>query len=97
MYGYHHNPKQTQHATGYDYGRGAFTGTNGLHTTGMARSSPAWPAPATGGETMDKITAWLDKPTLASHPSIKNKHVAIGVGVLAVGGLAWYGHSQRWF
>jgi hypothetical protein len=94
MYGYHHNPMQNQHATGYDYGRGAFTGTNGLTVQG---SSPAWPSPDTSGETMDKINAWLDKAPIASYPSVKNKHLAIGGAVLAVGGLAWYGSKHRWF
>ena len=89
-YGMHgHN---AQPATGYDYGSGSFTGSNGL-----AVSSPCWPTPSTSGETMDKIKAWLDKPTVESYPSVKNKHVAIGVSVLALGGLAWYGHNHRWF
>jgi len=92
-YGYHSNPMQTQHATGYDYGRSVFTGTNGLAT----HSSPAWPAPATSGETMDKINAWLDKAPITSYPNVKNKHLAIGAAVLAAGGLAWYGSKHRWF
>jgi len=86
------HPSHVSHRTGYDYGSGSFTGSNGL-----AVSSPCWPTPSTSGETMDKISAWLDKPTLESHPTIKNKHVA-GVGaVLVLGGLAWYGHNHRWF
>jgi hypothetical protein len=96
-YGYHHNPMQAQHApssTGYDYGSGTFTGTNGLVTS----SHPAWPAPATSGETMTKINAWLDKaPMPTSYPKVKNKHLAIGAAVVAAGGLAWYGSKHRWF
>jgi hypothetical protein len=87
----HSNHFAQAHQTGYDYGAPQ-TGTNGLVV-----GSPCWPTPSTSGETLDKLKAWLDKPTLASHPSVKNKHVAIVVGVTAAAGLAWYGHSQRWF
>jgi hypothetical protein len=78
--------------TGYDYGQAAMTGTNGL-----VIGSPVWPTPSSSGETMDKLKAWLDKPTMESYPSVKNKHVAIVVGVSAVAGLAWYGNKHRWF
>ncbi len=85
-YAYGHQPK-----TGH-YPHGNMTGSNGLVV-----GSPCWPTPSTSGETMDKIKAWLDKPTLESHPSVKNKHVAIVTGVAAVAGLAYYGHKHRWF
>lgn len=87
-------PNFAQAKTGYDYGGGGqhFTGTDGLVV-----GSPVWPTPYASGETTDKIKAWLDKPTIESYPSIKNKHVAIVVGVSAIAGLAWYGSKHRWF
>jgi hypothetical protein len=79
---------------GYDYsGQSVMTGTNGI----VVGRSPVWPTPSTSGETMDKLKAWLDKPTMESHPTVKNKHVAIVVGVSAIAGLAWYGSKHRWF
>lgn len=56
--------------------------------------SACWPTTTTGNETLDKIKVWLDKPTLASHPVVKNKHVV--VGVVAVVGLGLLAHHNHW-
>lgn len=72
---------------------GSRTGSNGLVV-----GSACWPTPSTGLDT-EKFKAWLDKPTFSDDPNaaIKNKHVAGGVALLGLVGLAWYGHKHRWF
>lgn len=53
------------------------------------------PWPTVGGETMDKIKAWLDKPTFpTAQPGsftakVQNKHLAYGAGAALVLGLAY--------
>lgn len=53
------------------------------------------PWPKTGGETVDKIKAWLDKPTFPSSSpdstlaKVRNKHLAMGAGAALLLGLAY--------
>lgn len=76
----------------YDY----MTNQHRTGTNGLSVASPCWPTPSTGAD-MSSITKWLDEPVMESHPTFKKKHAAIGVGVVAVLGLAYYGHKHRWF
>lgn len=46
--------------------------------------------PSTGGA-LDDLKAWLDKRSVANIP---NKYLVAGA---ALAGLAYYGHTQRWF
>lgn len=46
--------------------------------------------PQTGGG-LDSVKEWLDKESIGD---IKNKWLVAGV---ALAGLAYYGHTQRWF
>jgi hypothetical protein len=73
----------------YDYSTLQPVRSSGHEMVGSA----CWPT-TTSGETMDKIKAWLNKPTLASHPTIKNWHV--GVGVAAVVGVGLLARHNRW-
>jgi hypothetical protein len=61
----------------------------------LTRGSEAWPAPSTGLD-MAGVKTWLEEP-ISAGSSIKKKHVAIGAGVLALVGVAYYGHNHRWF
>ena len=82
----------------YDYSTLQPVRSSGHEMVGSA----CWPTTTSGetmdkiksGETMDKIKAWLNKPTLASHPTIKNWHV--GVGVAAVVGVGLLARHNRW-
>lgn len=49
------------------------------------------PAEKTLGST---VSDFLDKPTLESYPTVKNKHV---IAVAAVLGLGYWGYREGWF
>jgi hypothetical protein len=61
------------------------------------------PWPNTGNDTVDKVKAWLDKPTFPTAEAgsftskIHNKHLALAGSAAALAGLVWYGNKKRWF
>jgi hypothetical protein len=68
-----------------------------VHTGGaqLMVGSGCWPTTgADPNSAMAKISTWLDKPTVASVPSVKNWHVGAAVLVLGVG--AYVAHKKRW-
>lgn len=66
-------------------GRSELMGSPRAGTNGLVIHRP----PSTGG--LEGVKEWLEKRSVANIP---NKYLVAGA---ALAGLAYYGHTQRWF